>query len=357
MALFDPDDTNRRFVGTPDYLAPETVNGVGQDEMSDWWSVGCILFEFLYGYPPFHAGTPDEVFENILARRISWPDDNECEVSPEAKDLMNKLLCLDPKDRLGRNNDDKYSCGGEEIRNHPWFEGLNWEKLLEDEAQFVPAPENPEDTEYFDARGATLQSFAEEMEDQSSPPNSTPGAEYHERPHDALSRVRSQVNSIKRDLMPLHIPPHVRDMKSRRLSEPVIADDFGNFAFKNLPVLEKANKDVIQKLRAEAMAAQSKPIPITPAICYQRRLTPTDSGGKPNTTHANPTNTIQCKGFQSTLLSVWIQSIQFVTKQSLATVFASARFVCCWPKWGRASQDIKQLIESITSVRQLVGSG
>ncbi len=264
MALFDPDDTNRRFVGTPDYLAPETVNGVGQDEMSDWWSVGCILFEFLYGYPPFHAGTPDEVFENILARRISWPDDNDFDVSPEAKDLMNKLLCLDPRDRLGQNNDDKFSCGGEEIRNHPWFEGVNWEKLLQDDAQFVPAPENPEDTEYFDARGATLQSFAEEMEDQSSPPSSTPGAEYHERPHDALSRVRSQVNSIKRGLMPLHIPPHVRDMKSRRLSEPVVADDFGNFAFKNLPVLEKANKDVIQKLRAEAMAAQSKPIPTTP---------------------------------------------------------------------------------------------
>jgi serine/threonine-protein kinase RIM15 len=259
MALFDPDDSNRRFVGTPDYLAPETVNGVGQDETSDWWSVGCILFEFLYGYPPFHAGTPDEVFENILARRISWPDDNDVDVSPEAKDLMNKLLTLDPRQRLGANVDEKFSCGGEEIRKHPWFEGTNWDNLLEDEAQFVPAPENPEDTEYFDSRGATLQSFAEEMEDQSSPPSTTtPGAEYHERPHDALSRVRSQVNSIKRGLMPLHIPPHVRDMKSRRLSEPVVADDFGNFAFKNLPVLEKANKDVIQKLRAEAML-QSKP--------------------------------------------------------------------------------------------------
>lgn len=266
MALFDPDDSNRRFVGTPDYLAPETVNGVGQDEMSDWWSVGCIFFEFLYGIPPFHAGTPDEVFENILARRISWPSDDDFEISPEAKDLINKLLCLEPRDRLGANVDEKFSCGGEEIRNHPFFEGVNWEKLLEDEAQFVPAPENPEDTEYFDARGATLQSFAEEMEDQTSPQPSASASEYHERPHDALSRVRTQVNSIKRGLMPLHIPPHVRDMKSRRLSEPVVADDFGNFTFKNLPVLEKANKDVIQKLRAEAMAAQSKNIALSPIL-------------------------------------------------------------------------------------------
>lgn len=273
MALFDPDDSNRRFVGTPDYLAPETVNGVGQDEMSDWWSVGCILFEFLYGYPPFHAGTPDEVFENILARRISWPDDNDFEVSAEAKDLMNKLLSLDPQTRLGANTEEKFSCGGDEIRNHPWFEGTAWDKLLEDDAQFVPAPENPEDTEYFDSRGATLQSFAEEIEDQSSPPSTTP-AEYHDRPHDALSRVRSQVNSIKRGLMPLHIPPHVRDMKSRRLSEPVVADDFGNFAFKNLPVLEKANKDVIQKLRAEAMAAQSKTAAITPSAVSNSAVSP-----------------------------------------------------------------------------------
>lgn len=274
MALFDPDDSNRRFVGTPDYLSPETVNGVGQDEMSDWWSVGCILFEFLYGYPPFHASSPDQVFENILARRISWPDEDEDEVSPGAKDLINKLLCLNPRERLGSNSEDKFTSGGEEIRNHPWFSGTNWETLLEDEAQFVPNLENPEDTEYFDARGATLQSFAEEMEDESSPAVSTPSAEYSERPHDALSRVRTQVNNMKRNLMPLHIPPHVRDSKSRRLSEPVVADDFGNFSFKNLPVLEKANKDVIQKLRQEAMAAQSKPAIVSPSSTTSNPISP-----------------------------------------------------------------------------------
>lgn len=258
MALFDPEDQNRRFVGTPDYLAPETINGLGQDEMSDWWSLGCILFEFLYGYPPFHADTPEKVFENILARKIDWPDEEDFPVSGEAKDLMNGLMTINPKERLGANITEKYSSAGEEVRKHPWFSGIHWETLLEDEAQFVPAPENPEDTEYFDTRGATLQSFAEELEDQVSSPAMTPGIDYLDRPHDALSRVRSQVNSLKRGLMPLHIPAHVRDGRSRRLSEPVAADDFGSFAFKNLPVLEKANKDILQKLRAEAAQKQAK---------------------------------------------------------------------------------------------------
>ncbi|KAH8199558.1 hypothetical protein TruAng_006255 [Truncatella angustata] len=257
MALFDPDDTNRRFVGTPDYLAPETIKGDRQDETSDWWSVGCILFEFLYGIPPFNAGTAELVFENILARKIMWPEDDDEEVSEEAKDLINRLLCMDPKQRLGSNREEKYASGGEEIRDHPFFEGITWDTLLQDDAQFVPQPENPEDTEYFDTRGATLQAFTEEMEDQATPP-SAPTPDYPERPHDALSRVRSQVhiNQVKRGLMPLHIPPHIRDLKSRRLSEPVATDDFGNFAFKNLTVLDKANKDLIQQLKAQAAATQ-----------------------------------------------------------------------------------------------------
>lgn len=264
MALFDPEDQNRRFVGTPDYLAPETINGLGQDEMSDWWSLGCILFEFLYGYPPFHGDTPEKVFENILARKIDWPEHEDSPVSEEAKDLMTKLMTIESKDRLGANMAEKYSSGGEEIRHHPWFNGTKWDTLLEDEAQFIPAPENPEDTEYFDARGATLQTFTEEMEAQGTSPTVTPGAaDYPDRPHDALSRVRNQVNSLKRGLMPLHIPAHVRDGRSRRLSEPVATDDFGNFAFKNLPVLEKANQDVLQKLLAESTQRQPRNSTVT----------------------------------------------------------------------------------------------
>ncbi|CAI6332119.1 unnamed protein product [Periconia digitata] len=261
MALFDPEDNNRRFVGTPDYLAPETIAGSGQDEVSDWWSLGCILFECLYGYPPFHAETPDEVFQNILARKIDWPEnDEDYGVSDEAKDLMNRLMCSDPKKRLGANMDDKFGSGGEEIRSHIWFEDINWDTLREDEASFIPAPENPEDTEYFDTRGAAMTNFPPEFEDQGTSSAGTPSADYPDRPHDALSRVRSQVSvtTMKRGLIPLHIPAHIREGRTRRLSEPMATDSFGNFNYKNLPVLDKANKDIIQKMRAEGMHVPSK---------------------------------------------------------------------------------------------------
>ena len=259
-ALFDPEENGKRFVGTPDYLAPETIRGTVQDEMCDWWSLGCILFEFLYGMPPFNAPTTEQVFDNILNRRIAWPDEDEVEVSEDAKDLINKLIQLDPKQRLGANAEEKYASGGAEIQAHPWFSDINWETLLEDEAQFVPNPENPEDTEYFDSRGATLQAFPEEMEDQLSPGvGSTTSGDYTDRPHDALFKARTHVASTKRGLMPLHIPPHIaRDSRSRRLSEPVVGDDFGSFTFKNLPVLEKANKDIVEKMRKEALQAQAR---------------------------------------------------------------------------------------------------
>ncbi|ODQ51010.1 kinase-like protein, partial [Saitoella complicata NRRL Y-17804] len=136
------------FVGTPDYLAPETIKGTGQDEMSDWWSLGCILFEFMFGVPPFHDETPEKVFENILERRIIWPEEEDGDehlISEQARDLINRLLCVDQTQRLGAN-------GADEVTSHPFFKGINWEHLLDEEASFVPTPDNPEDTEYFDRR-------------------------------------------------------------------------------------------------------------------------------------------------------------------------------------------------------------
>ncbi|KAK9103241.1 hypothetical protein Sjap_020495 [Stephania japonica] len=76
-------------VGTPDYLAPEILLGMGHGATADWWSVGVILFELLVGIPPFNADHPLKIFDNILNRDITWPMIPE-EMSYEAYDLIDK---------------------------------------------------------------------------------------------------------------------------------------------------------------------------------------------------------------------------------------------------------------------------
>ncbi|OAD69760.1 hypothetical protein PHYBLDRAFT_116085, partial [Phycomyces blakesleeanus NRRL 1555(-)] len=135
-------DARKTAIGTPDYIAPESILGTGEDTMVDWWALGVICYEFLYGIPPFHAETPDKVFENILSRRIDWHEDS-VDISPEARDFMERLMTLDPRKRLGAN-------GPEEVKQHPFFKDLNWDTLLKESPSFIPNPENVEDTNYFD---------------------------------------------------------------------------------------------------------------------------------------------------------------------------------------------------------------
>ncbi|PKA59924.1 Serine/threonine-protein kinase [Apostasia shenzhenica] len=89
-------------VGTPDYLAPEILLGRGHGYAADWWSVGIILFELITGIPPFTARFPEMIFDNILNRKIPWPQIPD-DMSHEAKDLIDRLLIQEPEIRLGAN--------------------------------------------------------------------------------------------------------------------------------------------------------------------------------------------------------------------------------------------------------------
>jgi len=253
LALYDPENTafNKKFVGTPDYLSPETIRGNGESEASDWWSVGCILFEFLFGYPPFHAKTPDQVFANILAGKVDWPNLSPQEeakyCSPEAKDLIQKLLNMNSEERLGAN-------GADEIKQHPYFKGINWNELYDVEGSFVPVVDNPENTDYFEARGADLQDFPNSDGSNSDADDSMDSKNEGQRVSTQINNTTalgspSTTNSPNSKHLSLAIPVHMRERRPSKLNENT--GEFGSFQFRNLPALDKANKDVINRIKAE----------------------------------------------------------------------------------------------------------
>lgn len=120
-SVCDERQSEGRIVGTPDYMAPEMLEGKGLDQPAiDYWAVGVILFELIVGIPPFNASTIEEIFSNIRANRVPWDDligeNGEEVITPEAKSLIEGLLNSDPSQRLG-------SSSAESIKAHSFFDG------------------------------------------------------------------------------------------------------------------------------------------------------------------------------------------------------------------------------------------
>lgn len=279
FTIYDPEispvmpslqDNIVKFVGTPDYLAPETIKGEGQSEASDWWSLGCIMFEFLFGYPPFHASTPQQVFNNILSNTIDWPQLSKpefCKICPaDAQDLILRLLVLNPQHRLG-------STDPNEIKQHPYFTGIHWDSLYDEVPSFIPNV-GPESTDYFDQRGADISQFPK---DDSSDDDSTNHRPTHgpTPPQSDAKRVdsihsitsESSLDTSRRDSSGASLLVVVSNASTRSRSDSLkrerrgskLADtsEFGSFNFRNLNILEKANKDVINRLKNEHLEHRS----------------------------------------------------------------------------------------------------
>ncbi|CAL0321459.1 unnamed protein product [Lupinus luteus] len=112
------DARSNSFVGTHEYLAPEIIKGEGHGAAVDWWTFGVFLYELLYGKTPFKGSNNEETLANVVLKSLRFPDTPF--VSFHARDLITGLLVKEPENRLGSEK------GAAEIKQHPFFEGLNW---------------------------------------------------------------------------------------------------------------------------------------------------------------------------------------------------------------------------------------
>lgn len=133
------------FCGTPEYVAPEVILNRGHDISADYWSLGVLMFELLTGTPPFTGSDPMKTYNIILKGidAIEFPRN----ITRNATALIKKLCRDNPTERLG------YQKGGiSEIQKHKWFDGFNWEGLINHTLipPITPKVRNVTDTSNFD---------------------------------------------------------------------------------------------------------------------------------------------------------------------------------------------------------------
>ncbi|TKY89623.1 hypothetical protein EX895_001408 [Sporisorium graminicola] len=132
---FSPRRPLTSIAGSMAYMAPEVLTKRGYLSSVDWWSLGVVAYELLFGRRPFRGKTNSALTHSILNDRCTFPENVETIVSRETVSCIKSLLERDPRKRLGCRS------GIDEFKTHPWFASLDWPAL---ETKSVTPPFEPD---------------------------------------------------------------------------------------------------------------------------------------------------------------------------------------------------------------------
>ncbi|XP_062506624.1 serine/threonine-protein kinase Sgk2-like [Corticium candelabrum] len=136
----EPGMTTATFCGTPEYLAPEVLRKQEYDRAVDWWCLGVVLYEMMYGLPPFYSRDTAEMYDNILFKPLKLRSN----ITAEARAILEGLLQKDKTKRLGSGPGDVH-----DIMGHPFFRTIDWMALFEKK---IRPPFNPNVKDQLDLR-------------------------------------------------------------------------------------------------------------------------------------------------------------------------------------------------------------
>ncbi|KAL1235867.1 Ribosomal protein S6 kinase beta-1 [Trichinella nelsoni] len=143
------DAMTHTFCGTIEYMAPEILMRTGHGKAVDWWSLGALMYDMLTGGPPFKAENRKKTIDKILKGKLTLP----LYLSPEARDLIKKLLKRHVQSRLGADSED--AAG---IKKHSFFRNVNWQDVSckRMEPPFKPDIASEDDASLFDTKFTKL---------------------------------------------------------------------------------------------------------------------------------------------------------------------------------------------------------